>query len=257
MNRLWGPLGCRPPTRPSSTSSTNAPSRPLPGLPSSNSPGPLAARMRPRPTTPRQSWSASGPPLSPCSARSPTGSMPSALPTGKGDLAVMIEGPRGRPPARRGRPIAGRAETAGDGGGAAGLPALCGQRRGLRGIVSALTAVGFRDGKADPALLAALKGPQGFSRAAAARALCKAGGNSSWKAVRPLLTDADPAVRLQAALALADAHDSQAIPVLIECLSDGPAPLGAKAEEYLARPGRGMDGPRSARKRSGIPRAPP
>ena len=48
------------------------------------------------------------------------------------------------------------------------------------------------------------------------------------------MTDADPAVRLQAALALADAHDSQAIPVVIECLSDGPAPLGAKAEEYLA-----------------------
>jgi HEAT repeat protein len=100
--------------------------------------------------------------------------------------------------------------------------------------VSALTAVGFRDGKADPALLAALKGPRGFSRAAAARALCKAGGNSSWKIVRPLLTDAAPAVRLQAALALADARDSQAIPVLIECLSDAPAPLGAKAEEYLA-----------------------
>jgi hypothetical protein len=62
--------------------------------------------------------------------------------------------------------------------------------------VSALTAVGFRAGKANPALLAALKGPRGFSRAAAARALCKAGGNSSWKIVRPLLTDADPAVRL-------------------------------------------------------------
>ena len=101
-------------------------------------------------------------------------------------------------------------------------------------FVSALTAVGFRAGQADPALLTALKGPQGFRRAAAARALCKAGGHSSWKIVRPLLTDDDPAVRLQAALALADAHDSQAIPVVIECLSDGPAPLGAKAEEYLA-----------------------
>jgi HEAT repeat protein len=48
------------------------------------------------------------------------------------------------------------------------------------------------------------------------------------------LTDTDPAIRLQAALALADARDSQAIPVLIECLSDAPAPLAAKAEEYLA-----------------------
>jgi HEAT repeat protein len=100
--------------------------------------------------------------------------------------------------------------------------------------VSALTAVGFRADQANPALLAALKSSQGFTRAAAARALCKAGGHSSWEIVRPLLTDADPAVRLQVALALADARDSQAIPVVIECLSDGPAPLGAKAEEYLA-----------------------
>ncbi len=102
-------------------------------------------------------------------------------------------------------------------------------------IVAALTAVAFRDGKADSALLEALKGRTAFARAAAARALCKAGGNASWKAVRPLLTDPEPAVRLQAALALADAHDSQAIAVLIECLADGPASLGAQAEEYLAR----------------------
>jgi len=102
-------------------------------------------------------------------------------------------------------------------------------------IVSALGSLSVLDGKADPALLAALKSPKAFTRAAAARALCKAGGNSSWKIIRPLLTDADPAVRLQAALALADARDSQAIPVVIECLSDGPAALGGKAEEYLAR----------------------
>jgi HEAT repeat protein len=102
-------------------------------------------------------------------------------------------------------------------------------------IVAALTAVGFRDGKGDPVLLEALKGRTAFGRAAAARALCKAGGNASWKAVRPLLTDPEPTVRLQAALALADAHDSQAIAVLIECLSDGPASLGAQAEEYLTR----------------------
>jgi hypothetical protein len=102
-------------------------------------------------------------------------------------------------------------------------------------LVAALTAVAYRDGKADPTLLAALKGSQSFGRAAAARALCKAGGNSAWKVVRPLLTDPEPAVRLQAALALADAHDSQAIPVLIASLSDGPAALGAQAEEYLTR----------------------
>jgi HEAT repeat protein len=100
-------------------------------------------------------------------------------------------------------------------------------------LVAALTAVGFRDGKADPAILAALKGTRAFGRATAARALCKAGGSSSWQAVRPLLADPEPSVRLQAALALGDAHDSQAIGVLIECLADGPPQLGARAEEYL------------------------
>ena len=100
--------------------------------------------------------------------------------------------------------------------------------------ISTLTVVGFQDGKADPALMAAMNGSRGFSRAAAARALCKAGGNLSWKIVRPLLKDTDPAIRLQAALALADARDDQAISVLIECLSDAPAPLATKAEEYLA-----------------------
>ena len=112
-------------------------------------------------------------------------------------------------------------------------------------IVAALTAVGFRDGKADPALLEALTGRTAFGRGAAARALCKAGGNASWKVVRPLLTDSEPAVRLQAALALADANDSQAIAVLIECLADGPASLGAQAEEYLTA-GRRLGGPRPA-----------
>ncbi len=102
-------------------------------------------------------------------------------------------------------------------------------------IVSALGSLSVLDGKADPALLTALKSPKAFTRAAAARALCKAGGIPSWKAVRPLLNDSDPSVRFQVAAALADAHDGQAVPVLIECLSDGPPALAAQAEEYLAR----------------------
>jgi hypothetical protein len=102
-------------------------------------------------------------------------------------------------------------------------------------IVSALGSLSFLDGKVDPALLAAVKSAKAFTRAAAVRALCKAGGIPSWKAVRPMLTDSDPGVRFQVASALADAHDAQAIPVLIECLSDGPPPLAAQAEECLAR----------------------
>jgi HEAT repeat protein len=102
-------------------------------------------------------------------------------------------------------------------------------------IVLALGSLSFPEGKADPALLAALKSPKAFTRAAAARALCIAGDSAYWKAVRPLLTDSDPSVRFQVAAALADAHDGEAIPVLIECLSDGPLALAAQADEYLAR----------------------
>ncbi len=101
-------------------------------------------------------------------------------------------------------------------------------------IVSALGSLSILDGKADPSLLAALKSPKAFIRATAARALCKAGSAPSRKAVRPLLTDSDPAVRFQVAVALADAHDAEAIPVLIECLSDGPPALADQADDYLS-----------------------
>jgi HEAT repeat protein len=102
-------------------------------------------------------------------------------------------------------------------------------------IVSALGSLSFLDGKVDPGLLAALKSPKAFTRAAAARAVCKAGSVPSWRAVRPMLTDSDPSVRFQVAAALADSHDAEAIAVLIECLSDGSPALAAQAEEYLAR----------------------
>ena len=102
-------------------------------------------------------------------------------------------------------------------------------------IVSALGSVSFLDGKVDPGLLAALKSPKAFTRAAAARAVCKAGSVPSWRAVRPMLSDPDPSVRFQVAAALADSHDAEAIAVLIECLSDGSPALAAQAEEYLAR----------------------
>ncbi len=146
----------------------------------------------------------------------------------------LIEGPRAdRLPVEAARLLAAR-QAPGTAEALLGYLPYAESDAAFEEYVSALTAVGFEAGKANPALLAALKDSRGFSRAAAAQALCKAGGNSSWTIVRPLLTDADPAVRLQAALALADAHDSKAIPVVIECLSDGPAELGAKAEEYLA-----------------------
>jgi hypothetical protein len=101
-------------------------------------------------------------------------------------------------------------------------------------VESALVAAGFRDGKPDPAVLAALKDRRALLRAAAARVLCQAGA-AYFKVVRPLLGDAEPANRLRAARMLADAADAQAIPVLIDLLADAPRPVQAQAEEYLTR----------------------
>ena len=150
-------------------------------------------------------------------------------------ILLMIEGPQAdRLPIDAARLLASR-KSPGAAEALLGYLPVADNDQVFEEIVSALGSLSFLDGKADPALLAALKSPKAFIRAAAARALCKAGGIPSWKAVRPLLTDSDPAVRFQVAAALADAHDGQAIPVLIECLSDGPPALAAQADEYLAR----------------------
>ena len=150
-------------------------------------------------------------------------------------ILLMIEGPEAdRLPIDAARLLASR-KSPGAAEALLGYLPVADNDQVFEEIVSALGSVSFLDGKADPAILAALKSPKAFTRAAAARALCKAGSIPSWKAVRPLLTDSDPSVRFQVAAALADAHDGQAIPVLIECLSDGPPALAAQAEECLAR----------------------
>jgi hypothetical protein len=150
-------------------------------------------------------------------------------------ILLMIEGPEAhRLPIDAGRLVAFR-KSPGAAEALLGYLLFADNDQVFEETVSALGSLSFRDGKVDPALLDALKSAKAFTRAAAARALCKAGGIPSWKAVRPMLTDSDPAVRFQVASALADAHDAQAIPVLIECLSDGPPTLAAQAEECLAR----------------------
>jgi HEAT repeat protein len=150
-------------------------------------------------------------------------------------ILLMIEGPQAdRLPIDAARLLASR-KSPGAAEALLGYLPVADNNQVFEEIVSALGSLGFPDGRVDPALLAALKSPRAFIRAAAARALCKAGSIPSWKAVRPMLTDSDPDVRFQVARALADAHDAQAIPVLIECLSDGSPAVAAEAEEYLAR----------------------
>jgi HEAT repeat protein len=102
-------------------------------------------------------------------------------------------------------------------------------------IEATLAVVAVRDGQPEPALLAALTDLLPVRRAVAAAVMCKAGGTAQHARVIPLLKDPRPAVRLSAALALADNHEAEAIPVLIDLLAELPPAQGKQAEDYLVR----------------------
>ncbi len=100
-------------------------------------------------------------------------------------------------------------------------------------LETALMTVGVRDGKPESALVRALADGVAIRRGMATRVLCKVGGSTGRNAVRPLLKDAKPSVRMQAALSLADAHDAEAMPVLIDLLGNLPEDGRKRVEEYL------------------------
>lgn len=102
-------------------------------------------------------------------------------------------------------------------------------------ITLALTGLALRDGKPEPALLKALEDPLASRRAVAATVLSQVGGSAHRHAVRKLLQDPKPVVRLRAALALAQGHDAEAVPVLINLLAELPADQARPAEDYLTR----------------------
>src|SRR5262245_40183328 len=77
-------------------------------------------------------------------------------------------------------------------------------------IQAALHAVALRDGKIDPALIAALKDRNAIRRSTAAQAISAVGGSAHYGILRPLLKDAKSSVRLGVALALVDAYDAEA-----------------------------------------------
>jgi HEAT repeat protein len=104
----------------------------------------------------------------------------------------------------------------------------------LEEIRAALAAVAHRDGKPDPALLAALEDPLALRRALAIEALCRDGKAEPRAAVRKLLQDPMPSVRLRAALALAQAHDPKAVDTLIALLVELPLEQARTAEEFLS-----------------------
>jgi HEAT repeat protein len=102
-------------------------------------------------------------------------------------------------------------------------------------VEAALAVVGVRDGKADPALLQALTDKVPARRSAAAAALSQGRAHDAFAAVRKLLADPKPTVRLRVALALAERHDAPAVPVLIDLLAELPAAQRRQAEDFLTQ----------------------
>lgn len=101
-------------------------------------------------------------------------------------------------------------------------------------VGKALEVVGFdRDGRPDSALLRAIRDETPLRRATAAEVLSKAAGEEERSAVRQLLQDPKPSVRLRVALALGIAHDADAIGVLIGLLDEVPSDASQKIEEFL------------------------
>jgi hypothetical protein len=88
--------------------------------------------------------------------------------------------------------------------------------------------------KPEPVLLEALKDPDPARRAAAGEALARSGPAGKALAVA-LLRDLSPRVRLRLGVALAEAGERQAVPVLIALLAELPTDLGWAALDPLLR----------------------
>jgi hypothetical protein len=100
-------------------------------------------------------------------------------------------------------------------------------------VRTAVAAVAVRAGRAEPAVLQALADPLPVKRGAAGMALART--RTTQPAALPLLKDADPQVRLEVALALTEAGQKQAVPVLIDLLPVLPTDLRGQAEDLLFR----------------------
>jgi HEAT repeat protein len=103
----------------------------------------------------------------------------------------------------------------------------------IREIETALLAIGMRDGKPEPALMRALTDPAPIRRGFTARVLCQIGGSAERAAVRHLLKDPKPTVRMWAALGLMERHDAEAMTVLIDLIAALPPEGRRRVEEYL------------------------
>jgi HEAT repeat protein len=101
-------------------------------------------------------------------------------------------------------------------------------------IKVALTSLAAPDGKVDPAFLRALDdNSSSLRRTVVAEVLTRSGNVEVLPAVRKLLSDSRPVVRLRVALALAATKDAAAVTTLINVLTELPLPLAKQAEEFL------------------------
>jgi hypothetical protein len=96
-----------------------------------------------------------------------------------------------------------------------------------------LAAVAVRDGKVEPALVAALDDHAPARRAIAACIAGRSGSAAQRAAVRALLKDDEPVVRLRAAQGLLAARDKSGIPTLVKLLAEADTTVAWQAEELL------------------------
>jgi HEAT repeat protein len=96
-----------------------------------------------------------------------------------------------------------------------------------------LDALAVQGGLPHPALATALTDRFAATRAVAACILGRVGGRPQQAAVRKLLADDSPLVRLRASQGLLAAGDGAGLPVLVRLLGEGPLELAWQAEELL------------------------
>jgi hypothetical protein len=101
-------------------------------------------------------------------------------------------------------------------------------------IHQTLATLCLREGKPPAAIAAAVKDKEAARRVAAAYVLAR-GSAQPHTAVKRLLSDPDPRVRLEAASGLVQAGEKSAVPALAALLSEGPAEIAWQAEELLRR----------------------
>jgi outer membrane protein assembly factor BamB len=102
-------------------------------------------------------------------------------------------------------------------------------------VRSALAALALKDGKIDPLIFEALVDKNAAKRAAAGVVLARSGGEEHRAAVRKMLEDADPNVRLHVGLTLVSQKEKDAIPVLIDLLAKLPQEEIWPIEDILYR----------------------